>query len=111
MEKEIKEILNKKLIGNDINISNMILSYLKERCFICWQYFIEEDLVKSYCDTKPHSQLYMNVCPTCVDKFKFKRCYKCRIYVDEQKSYTVGTLDNVCCLYCCMSGITEYCGM
>lgn len=112
MEKEIKNILNKKLIGNDKAISNIILSYLKSKCFICWNSYLKDTLSRAFCDTKPHTQLYMDVCPICVDKFKFKRCYQCGIYVDSCKSYTVGTLDIVCCKYCIAreDGIIEYSG-
>ena len=112
MEEEIKEILNNKLIGNDTAISDIIISYLKKRCFICWKYYLEGILEKSYCDVKTYPQLYMDICPICIDKFKFRRCYKCHIYVDSQKAYTLSkTLDNICCQYCLHSeSITEYSG-
>ena len=100
MEKEIREILNNELVGNDINITDIILSYIKEKCFICWKSFYAEELSKAFCDTKPHTQLYMDICPICIDKFKFNKCFKCRIWVDGNRSYTIGTLDNVCCRYC-----------
>ena len=101
MEQEIKEILNEKLIGNDLYISDIILSYLKEKCFICWNNFMKEELSKSYCDTSPHLQLYMEICQNCIYKFKFRRCFLCKVYIDGHKSYIVGTLDSVCCKYCC----------
>ena len=114
MEKEIREILDKKLVGNDINIIDTIFSYLKKKCFICWNSYLPDILVKSYADSKPYTQLYMDVCPKCVDKFHFKRCGSCHIYVDCQKSYIVGNLDNVCCQYCIARedsyGISAYTG-
>ena len=111
MEIKIKEILNKELVGNDVHISDIILSYIKERCFICWYLFIDEELNKSYCDTRPHTQLYMKVCPGCIKKFGFNRCYMCKVYVDKNRCYTVGTLDNTCCRYCVMSSLSEYTGV
>lgn len=114
MEKRIKEILDEKLIGNDSSISNIILSYLEKKCFICYNSYLENSLKKSYCDTRPHTQLYMDVCQICIDKFDFKRCYQCHIYVDRSKAYTVGTLDNHCCQYCVARedsyGISSYSG-
>ncbi len=109
MEEEIREILDKKLIGNDINIADIILSYLKKKCFICWREYIDSELKKSYCDVKAHTQLYMDVCEKCIKDFQFHRCYKCKIFVETNRSYTF--FDNheyICCRYCCCSeGYTE----
>lgn len=100
MENEIKKILDEKLKGNDVNISDMIISYLKKRCFICWHLYMEDVLKKSYCNEKPYPQLYMNVCKRCINEFKFKKCYKCHIYIDISRCYIIGSLDYYSCQYC-----------
>ena len=111
MEKELKEILDKKLIGNDTNISDIILSYLKEPCFVCWKKYLEADLHKTYCDVKQHRQLYMKICDNCINHFHFKKCLQCKIWVDKTKCYIVDCLDDLySCSYCCFGGLTEYTG-
>jgi hypothetical protein len=112
MEKEIRDILNEKLLGNDINLSDTILSYLKSNCFICWKTRLENELNKAYCDVKTLPQLYMNVCDDCINYFNFKKCYKCKVWVDKSRCYIIGSLDNFyACQYCSCSGISDYVGI
>jgi len=33
--KQIKQILAEKLVGNDINIADMIMSYITTKCYLC----------------------------------------------------------------------------
>jgi hypothetical protein len=91
-EKELRDILDKKLVGNDVNLIDDILSYLKKRCFICWSIYLGDTLKRSYCDRR-YKKLHMDVCSNCINKFHFRKCYKCGIYVDENKCYIIDSLN------------------
>tara|TARA_R110000868_G_scaffold137660_2_gene351219 strand:+ start:2199 stop:2513 length:315 start_codon:yes stop_codon:yes gene_type:complete len=94
------EILDKLLVDNDKNISKIILSYIEEKCFVCWRNHLKLDMVSAYCDEK-YQKLYMNICHKCKDAFEFKECYICKRYVDKSKTYFIGALEDFpCCQYC-----------
>ena len=104
---EIKKILDKLLIRNDVNISKIIMEYAYGKCFICWQKKLDKNLHKSYCDVKTYPKPYMDVCNKCVVRFDFKRCIKCGIYLDKSKCYVMDNNIYVCS-YCCGCGWTWY---
>ncbi len=100
-EQTIKDILEEKLVGNDIHLVGEILSYLKSNCFVCWKLKMGFDLHKAYCDVKTFPQLYMEVCDECLSYFDFKNCCKCKIWVDKTRCYVIGGLDQFySCEYC-----------
>lgn len=99
MELEIKEILNESLVGNEIMLSDEILSFLKARCFICWNMCMTDELYGAYCDTKKYQNIYMDICGNCINKFKFHKCIHCKTYTDNTRTYVFGSGLYVC-RYC-----------
>ncbi len=105
-ENEIKKILDSKLKNNDIYLVDVILSYLKENCYICWQKKFSRDMFKCYCDPKNCRSLYMNICQSCIIIFNFKKCNKCYIYADKEKCYRIGEM--YLCGCCACSGYLDF---
>ena len=86
-DKEIKEILEKKLVGNDINIADMIMNYLRRKCYMC-----NEKKVNTH-TCYGHGYGRFEICNDCADTYNFNECFKCEVYTNS--GFMVGKL-NVC---------------
>ena len=84
MEEELRNILDKKLVGNDINISDMILDFLKEKCVFCYKKFLISGLHRTYSESRKYGNMYMCICCDCVNKYKYKRCNSCMTFVSKK---------------------------
>ena len=95
---EIEDILIEKLEGNEPLLAKVIMDYAYPKCFICNQKQIR--LHKAFCYTAIYPQLYMFICPSCVLKFKFRRCEKCKVLCDVDRCYCF-SYGGIVCRYCC----------
>ena len=106
-EKEIRKILVEKLVNNEESLADVILSYLKRKCFICWKDSLR--IHQAYCDCKEYRQLYMDVCDKCIIDCKFIKCYKCKNFCDGMKCYCIDINRDskyYVCYYCSSAGWT-----
>ncbi len=86
--KEIKKILEKKLIGNDIAIADMILSYITTKCYLC----NERKVNNKECYGYGYGRF--NMCLDCIYIYNYSKCYKCEVYTNT--GYKIGTNYKVC---------------
>ena len=73
-DKEIKDILDKKLVNNDLAIADIIMDYLRKKCYMC-----NERKVNTY-NAYGYGYGKFQVCFECCDTYNFTECYKCEVY-------------------------------
>lgn len=102
MIEEVRIMLDKLLIGNDVAIINYILDYTYPKCYVCNQYFTDDKVFDMYDGGA--------VCIYCYTKLIYKKCYVCDKYYEFNCNIYCRSCIGACRIYCPFCLSIEYQG-